>query len=185
MFNQMRNLFKDKTLIVGIFTAGTIYINNEKNLKLTERVHNKDHDLENKKYELQKEQLEFEKYKYQSTQDSGSVVTSEVNSIPKEDSVENVNSMVPSNSSSSTVQVQSIEIPLNSINETLSSSTYVDPTIIPNSLELLNILNSGILQSSSVAYIMFSISTLIATISILINSKMNEYGDTFEDKIPK
>ena len=50
-------MIKHTPLLVGALTTGTIYMNNEKNLKLTESIHKEDHDLEVKKFE-------FEQYKF-------------------------------------------------------------------------------------------------------------------------
>jgi hypothetical protein len=183
MWNQIKKMASDKTLLVGALSAGTLYFNNERNLRLSQSIHDKDYNLEVKKLELQEEQFEFEKSKYSFILNSESIVSSKVNDGQNSNSIISSN---PLNFTSETKGVKSsFSTSLNSVNDTLPNLTNVDPTVIPSSLEPLNILSSGILQSSSIIYSLFSISTLIATINLFILYKMNEYGDTFEDKIPK
>jgi hypothetical protein len=160
MLNNIRTaMIKHTPVLVGALTTATIYMNNEKNLKLTESIHKKDHDLEVKKFE-------FEQYKFSQTSkvmEDNSAISSTVSQVDN-------------------LKSQAV---ISSTNDSLSNLANIDTTHIPNSLELFNLLNYSILQSACIAFGLYAIGTLMAAISILVNNKMNQYGDKFEDKVPK
>jgi hypothetical protein len=160
MLNSIRiAMIKHTPLLVGALTTGTIYMNNENNLKLTKVIHKENHNLEVEKFE-------FEQYKfYQTSKEIESSLVAP-STVPQ---VDNLKSQVETSS----------------MNDSMSNLVNIDTTHIPNSLELFNLLNNSILQSACIAFGLYAISALMAAISILINNKMNQYGDKFEDKVPK
>lgn len=173
---------KDLTKIFGIgITAVGIYSANktaqahteqielkreyeEKKLEHLKQVHNDNVALENKRLDLQRDQLEFEKFKYYNTEKVSDYNDQFKSTFEKAKSLETINNSTDQNIN---------------INSPLETDISLDINEVP--LETSKLL----VENMSLTFICFTSVTIFLTISMTFTYLTYMYGDKLLDRLPK